>query len=60
MADKVARIVVVKKKFLGYYTNLLHTGDTKEADNPINNTCQSFLIDVIFGCESNFGGFDLE
>ena len=40
--------------FEGYYTNLLHTGDTKEADNPIDN----ILINVIFGCEC--GGFDLE
>ena len=29
------------KCFEGYYTNLLHTGDTKGAD-----------INVIFGCES--------
>ena len=37
----------------GYYTNLLRTGDTKEANNPIDNVmCQDFLITVIFGCES--------
>ena len=33
--------------------NLLHTGDTKEVDNPIDNIiCQDILINVIFGCES--------
>ena len=25
------------KFFEGYYANLLHSGDTKEADNPIDN-----------------------
>ena len=45
--------------FEGYYANLLHTGDTKDADNPTDNiTCQDILINVISGCE--FGGFDLE
>ena len=39
--------------------NLRHTGDTKEADNPIDNVmCQDILINVIFGCE--FGGLDFE
>ena len=43
--------------FEGYY--VLHTGDTKEADSPIDNTmCEDILINVIFGCE--FGCFDLE
>ena len=42
--------------FEGYYTNLLHTGDTKEADNLIDNI--GILINVIFGCE--FGSFGLE
>ena len=46
--------------FEGYYANLLHTGDTKEADNLIDNIimCQEILINVIFGYE--FGRFDLE
>ena len=36
-----------------YYTKLLHTGDTKEADKLIDNImCQDILINVIFGCES--------
>ena len=37
----------------GYYTNLLHTGDTKEADSLIDNIMyQDILINVIFSCES--------
>ena len=36
MTDEVARIAI-KNFFEGYYANLLHTGDTKEADNPIDN-----------------------
>ena len=45
--------------FEGYFANLLYfTGDTKEADNPIDNVmCQDILFNAIFGCE--FGGFDL-
>ena len=40
------------KNFEGY-ANLLHTGDTKEADNPTDNIiCQDILINVIFCCES--------
>ena len=27
------------KFFKGYYTNLFHTGDTKEADNLIDKNC---------------------
>ena len=31
----------------------IHTGDTMEADNPIDNImCQDILINVIFDCES--------
>ena len=45
--------------FEGYYASLLHTSDTKEADNPIDNImCQGILDNVMFGCE--FGGFNLE
>ena len=46
----------------GYYTSLLHTGDTKEADNPVDNIIyKDILINVIFGCGSElwrlrFGG----
>ena len=37
----------------GYYDNLLQPGDTKEADNPIDNImCQDILNNVILGCES--------
>ena len=36
MVDKVARIVAFNC-FSGYFANLLHTGDTKEADSPIDN-----------------------
>ena len=29
-----------------------NSGDTKEADNPIDNVmCQDIMINVIFGCE---------
>ena len=39
--------------FERYYANLFHTGDTKEANNSIDNImCQDILINVIFGCES--------
>ena len=49
MADEVARIIVFEE----YYANLLHTGDTTEANNPVDNImCQDILIDVMFGCES--------
>ena len=35
--------------FEGYYANLLHTGDTKEADNPTDNVmCQDILINDIW------------
>ena len=57
MADEIARISPTI--FEGYYANLLHTGDTKEADDLIDNImCQDILINVIFGCE--VGGFNLE
>ena len=50
---------MTSKIFEGYYVNLLNTGDTKEADNPIDIIMyQYILINVIFGCES--GGFNLE
>ena len=33
--------------FKGYYANLLHTGDTMEADKPIDNImCQDILINI--------------
>ena len=39
--------------FEGYCANVLHIGDTTEADNPMDNiTCQDILINVIVGCES--------
>ena len=48
MVDEIVRIAE-----FGYYANLFHTGDTKEADNPIDNImCQDILINVIFDCES--------
>ena len=41
MVDEVARIAV--QQFVLYYTNLLHTGDTKEADNSTDNImCKTF------------------
>ena len=47
--------------FEGYYTNLLNSGDTKEADNPIDNVmCQDIVINVIFGCESELWRLQLE
>ena len=46
----------------GYCANLLHTGDTKEADNPIDNIIyKEILINARYlAVEVNPGGFDLE
>ena len=40
------------KIFEGYYADLLHTGDSEEADKPIDNiVCQDILINI-FDCDS--------
>ena len=45
--------------FEGHYANLLHTGDTKEADNRIDNImCQD--IDIIFDYKSELSRFRFE
>ena len=53
MADEGTMIIVRLTVFERYYANLLHTGDTKDADNLVANIiCQDILINVILDCES--------